>query len=73
MKIDIRRASVEDYSALCGLFDEIDAFHRINLPKLFQKPNGPVRELDYYLGLISDENVACSWQKSMGTSLVLFM
>lgn len=57
MKIDIRRASAEDYNALCGLFDEIDAFHRDKLPHLFQKPNGPARELDYYLKLIADENV----------------
>lgn len=57
MKIDIRRASAADYNAICNLFDEIDAFHRDNLPQLFQKPNGPVREPDYYLEVISDENV----------------
>jgi ribosomal protein S18 acetylase RimI-like enzyme len=57
MKIDIRRASTEDYNALCDLFDEIDSSHRDNLPHIFQKPNGPIRELDYYLGIISDENV----------------
>jgi len=58
MKIDIRKATAEDYNALCELFDEIDAFHRENLPHIFHKPIGPVREPDYYLGLISDENIA---------------
>jgi ribosomal protein S18 acetylase RimI-like enzyme len=58
MKIVIRKAVAEDYSGLIELFDEIDAIHRDNLPRLFQKPNGPVREIDYYLGLISDESTA---------------
>lgn len=58
MKINIRKAIAEDYSALIGLFDEIDVIHRDNLPRLFQKPNGPAREPDYYLGLISDESTA---------------
>jgi ribosomal protein S18 acetylase RimI-like enzyme len=58
MKINIRKAIAEDYSVLIGLFDEIDVIHRDNLPHLFQKPIGPVRELDYYLGLISDESTA---------------
>jgi ribosomal protein S18 acetylase RimI-like enzyme len=57
MEVNIREAIAEDYVALCGLFDEVDALHRSNLPHIFQKPNGPVREHDYYLGLIADENV----------------
>lgn len=57
MKIDIRKAIAEDYNILCDLFGEIDAFHRDNLPHIFQKPNGPIRELDYYMELISDENI----------------
>jgi ribosomal protein S18 acetylase RimI-like enzyme len=57
MKINIRNATADDYKGLCELFDEIDAFHRNVLPHIFQKPSGPVREQDYYLGLIADENV----------------
>jgi GNAT superfamily N-acetyltransferase len=57
LNIGIRKATAEDYTAICALFDEIDALHRDNLPHLFKKPNGPSRELDYFLGLISDENV----------------
>lgn len=57
MEVSIRKATAEDYSALCDLFDEVDALHRGNLPHLFQKPKGPVREHDYYWGLITDENV----------------
>src|SRR5512142_1071132 len=57
MKVSVRKATADDYDPLCELFDEIDAWHRDNLPHIFRKPSGPVRERDYYLGLISDENV----------------
>jgi diamine N-acetyltransferase len=57
MKVSVRKATPNDYDPLCDLFDEIDVWHRVNLPRIFQKPGGPVRERDYYLGLISDENV----------------
>jgi ribosomal protein S18 acetylase RimI-like enzyme len=58
MEISIRKATADDYNALCELFDEIDALHRNNLPHIFQKPIGSVREQEYYSGLIADENVA---------------
>ena len=57
MEICVRNATSNDYPALCELLDEIDALHREHLPHLFQKPGGPVREPDYYSGLIADENV----------------
>jgi ribosomal protein S18 acetylase RimI-like enzyme len=57
MTINIRRAASDDYNAVCELFDEIDAYHRDHLPHLFQPPIGPVRELDYFSWLVSDENV----------------
>lgn len=58
MEINVRKATAEDYNALCELFDEGDALHRDNLPHIFQKPDGAAREQDYYLGLVADENVA---------------
>ena len=57
MTIIVRKATTNDYNILCELFDEIDALHRDNLPHLFQKPSGSVREQEYYSGLIADENV----------------
>ncbi len=56
MTINVRKATPNDYNTLCGLFDEMDALHRNNLPHLFQKPGGSVREQEYYSGLIADEN-----------------
>ncbi len=57
MGVQIRRATAEDYEALCRLFDEVDALHRDHLPELFRKPDGPVREPAYFLGLVADESV----------------
>jgi diamine N-acetyltransferase len=58
MEISVRKATADDYNSLCELFDEIDALHRDNLPRIFQKPSGAARGQDYYLGLVADENVA---------------
>ncbi len=57
MKTHIRKATANDYDNLCELFNEIDTLHRVNLPDIFQKPNGAAREKDYYLGLVADENI----------------
>ena len=72
MEVSIRKATAEDYNALCELFDEVDALHRGNLPHIFQKPNGPVREHDYYWGLITDENVGL-FVAEVGEKLVGFV
>jgi ribosomal protein S18 acetylase RimI-like enzyme len=72
MTISVRKATTNDYDALCNLFDEIDALHRDNLPHIFQKPIGPVREQEYYSGLIADENVGL-FVAEMGEKLVGFV
>ncbi len=58
MEINVRKAAINDYNAMCELFDEVDTLHRDNLPHLFRKPDGAARERDYYSGLIADENTA---------------
>jgi ribosomal protein S18 acetylase RimI-like enzyme len=72
MEVSIRKATAEDYNPLCELFDGVDVLHRGNLPHLFQKPNGPVREQDYYAGLIADENVGL-FVAEIGEKLVGFV
>lgn len=57
METSIRKATSEDYAAFCYLMNELDAWHRDNLPHIFQKPNGPAREEVYYRGLPNDENI----------------
>ena len=72
MEVSIRKGTTEDYNPLCELFDEVDGLHRGNLPHLFQKPNGPVREQDYYWELIADENVGL-FVAEIGEKLVGFV
>jgi ribosomal protein S18 acetylase RimI-like enzyme len=57
MELSIREAVASDYDELCDVFDEGDALHRENLPRIFRKPRGAVRGRDYVLGLIADEAV----------------
>jgi len=76
VEIRVRKAIVDDYKMLCELFDELDSLHRENLPDIFQKASGPIREKDYYSGLIADENVglfvAEIGEKIIGFSHVIF-
>lgn len=69
MDLTIRRATANDYDSMCELFNEVDALHRENLPRIFQQPQGAAREKDYYLGLIADEDVALLVAQE-GTDLV---
>lgn len=57
MEVVVREATMDDYTVLCDLFDEVDTLHRDRLPRIFQRPTGPAREQGYYLGLIADDNV----------------
>ena len=72
MEVSVHKATADDYNALCELFDEIDALHRDNLPHIFQKPSGPVREYGYYSGLIADENVGL-FVAEIGEKLIGFV
>jgi diamine N-acetyltransferase len=57
MKTTIRKATLDDYSAVCEIYEEIDTQHRDQLPHIFKKPDGPAREKDYFSGLISNKSV----------------
>ncbi|HOQ99329.1 MAG TPA: GNAT family N-acetyltransferase [Anaerolineae bacterium] len=53
MKV-VRRARSEDYTALCGLLDEVDRLHRERLPAIFRVPTGPARSPAYIEELLRD-------------------
>jgi ribosomal protein S18 acetylase RimI-like enzyme len=57
MDVHIREAAATDYEGLCSLFDEVDSLHQANLPHIFRKPPGPVRDRGYVRLLIADEGV----------------
>jgi len=44
----VRLAEPRDYDGLCVLFEELDEFHRAEVPWLFVKPDGPVRAREYF-------------------------
>ncbi|GAB4384161.1 MAG: GNAT family N-acetyltransferase [Elainellaceae cyanobacterium] len=54
----VHSATVQDYNALCQLFREVDVLHQQHLPEVFQHAEGSVKEHDYFLNLIADDNVA---------------
>jgi ribosomal protein S18 acetylase RimI-like enzyme len=58
MDLTVRKATADDYDAVCELFDQVDAMHRGNLPHMFRQPVGPAIKKDYFAGLVADENVA---------------
>jgi ribosomal protein S18 acetylase RimI-like enzyme len=56
MEVRIRRATAQDYEALCEIIEDVDALHREALPSIFRESSGPVRERAYLLGLLADED-----------------
>jgi len=56
-EIAIRQATAKDYDALCDIIDQVDTLHRDRMPHIFQKPPGPVRDREYILGLLADDDV----------------
>ncbi len=43
MSIFVRPATLDDYQALCALFEELDDFHRKARPDFFRSFDGPAR------------------------------
>jgi ribosomal protein S18 acetylase RimI-like enzyme len=56
MEMTIRRATAQDYEALCEIIEEVDALHREALPHIFRESGGPARDRIYMLGLLADED-----------------
>jgi len=54
----IRRATLDDYSALSAVLDEGDAFHQQALPGFFRKAEGPARAVEFIANMLSDPNGA---------------
>ena len=54
MNIRIREASIDDYEALCIIYEELDEYHRVNHPELFVKPDDTPRAKEYLSEIIND-------------------
>jgi len=57
MEIIIRSAVEADYGKVCRLLEEVDRLHLQRLPAIYRRSDGPVREWEYFAGLLEDENV----------------
>ena len=53
---EIRRATIDDYEALCGLFAQLDALHVELLPENFRSFDGPVRPVELFREKVSGKN-----------------
>lgn len=56
MEARIRRATSEDYAALCELVAEVDAMHAHHLPQIFRVPTGSAQDRPYVASWIADES-----------------
>lgn len=56
MDFSIREANEKDYEEICELFAELDAFHRVALPDVFQESAEQVRSRKFISDIISDKN-----------------
>jgi len=52
----IRPASSHEHEALCGLFLELDEFHRREKPDIFRRPAGPQRTAEFLDATICGTN-----------------
>jgi ribosomal protein S18 acetylase RimI-like enzyme len=58
MEPTIRRATMDDYEALCSIWAEVDNRHADALPRLFRRIDGPARSRQRVADLLADENAA---------------
>ena len=58
---EIRRVTINDYEAMCGLFKELDTLHVKLLPENFRPFEGPARPVDLFK------------EKATGNDRVLFV
>ncbi|MBX9946567.1 MAG: GNAT family N-acetyltransferase [Reyranella sp.] len=75
MTVTVRPARLDEHAALCGLFDELDAFHRATRPDLFRPFDGPARSREqvekWLAGPDSTVLVAADGADLVGLALLL--
>lgn len=54
--IIIREATLEDYEALCNLYEEVDKLHREEYPDIFQEPLDLSRSKEYIENTLRNAN-----------------
>ena len=59
MLFAIRAATECDIDALNEIIGDVDILHREHLPHIFREPDGPARDREYMLGVLTDESCGC--------------
>ncbi len=54
----IRPATLDDYPALCALWDEVNAVHAAAAPGVYRQPDGPCVSREYVASLIDGADAA---------------
>src|SRR5215831_15484617 len=65
--VEIRRATMDDYDAVCALFRELDAHHVELLPDNFRPFGGPARPAEKFREKVSSPDKAFFVAVSRGT------
>lgn len=71
MNILIREAKIKDFEKMNLLFEELDKYHRINLPHIFKKAKVIGRSLEHIENMCRDENSEIFVAESEGQLLGL--
>jgi ribosomal protein S18 acetylase RimI-like enzyme len=58
MDISIRTATPDDYDALCGILQEIDALHKLQLPDVFRDYPKPIWPKKFLIETLKDKDKA---------------
>jgi len=56
--MNIRKATLDDYSGILELYSELDGLHRSNHTELFIQPEGPSRSKEYITDLVHGNDKA---------------
>lgn len=72
--IMIRPATLEDYDAVCTLFERVDQLHEDALPDLFQHADGPARSQEWFarIGASEDASMLVAEQQGTLVGMVLY-
>jgi ribosomal protein S18 acetylase RimI-like enzyme len=55
MEVNVRRATEDDYEALCELWAQADGYHAAALPQVFRRPEGYARARAFVTAAVADQ------------------
>lgn len=71
--ISIRQAGLDDYDAICMLFEQVDLLHANALPELFQPGVGPARSQEWFAQISASKEDALFVAEQRGVLVGLIL